>query len=118
MKDSWTPRGMWCHLSGVISEGDVGLHVSSHRLKHNVVDAEGANEGLLDCEGDVQRECEVCQAFEKALRLSVTGTSGVSPFNGKIQMDLPFLDDVIALHAMDMSSRSPPLLSWRARRFP
>ena len=53
--------------------------------------------------------CEVCRAFDKAPRIPIAGTTTVSAFNGKVQVDLLFLDDPIVVHAMDVFSKYPPL---------
>ena len=49
--------------------------------------------------------CEVCRAFDKAPHLPVAGTSSVSCFNERIQVDLLFSGDIIAVHAMDAFSK-------------
>ena len=53
--------------------------------------------------------CEVCRAFDKAPHLPVAGASSVSCFNERAQVDLLFLDDIIAVHAMDVFSKYPLL---------
>ena len=53
--------------------------------------------------------CDVCWAFDKAPHIPIAGTSTVSAFNEKIQVDLLFLDDLIAVHGVDVFSRYPPL---------
>ena len=52
--------------------------------------------------------CEVCQSFEKAPCLPAAGTSSASPICEKLQVDAPFVDDNIVLHAM--GEYSPPAL--------
>ena len=49
----------------------------------------------------VLENCEARRAFDKAPHLPVAGTSSVSCFNERVQVDLLFLDDIIAVHAMD-----------------
>ena len=60
-----------------------------------------ANNRPLDFAYEVVGQCEVSQAFDKACRLLVTGTSSASFLNEKLQVDPFFLGDVTDLHAMD-----------------
>ena len=47
--------------------------------------------------------CEVCRCFEKAPHVSIEGASTVSTLDGKLQVDILFLNDLIASRAMDVS---------------
>ena len=49
---------------------------------------------------EVVNQCDVCKAFDKAPHTPIAGTSAVAMFNEKLQVDLLFLDDLIALHIM------------------
>ena len=49
--------------------------------------------------------CDVCRAFDEAPHVPIAGTSTVSTFNEKVQVDLLCLDDLILLRAMDMFSK-------------
>ena len=54
------------------------------------------------------------EAFNEVPPVPIAGTPTVSVLNGKAQVDPPFLDDLIALHTMDMVSRYlllPPVQS-------
>ena len=102
-------------------------HASSRQLERILVDPDGANKLLLDVAGDVVGQCEVCQAFDKSPRLPVAKMSSVSrmmslpcmpwmrtrstraQFNEGGPVDLLFVADVAALHAMDAFSKYPPL---------
>ena len=61
------------------------------------MDAEGDAQPLIPLADKVVSECDACKAFAEAPHLPVAGTSTVAMFNGRLQMDLPFLDDFIAL---------------------
>ena len=50
-------------------------------------------------------ERDVCVALEEVPHLPVAGPFSVWAFNEKLQVGLPFLDNSIALHAKDLSSR-------------
>ena len=54
---------------------------------------------------DVLDHCDVCRAFDEAPHVPVAGTHAVSMFNEKVHVDPLFLDDLIAVHAMDMFSK-------------
>ena len=83
------------------------LHVnweraSDQQIKGVLVDSGGGNLHLLQ---DVDEELErrgVCRAFGRAPHLPIAGTSAVLMFNGKLQVDLLFLGDIIALHVMEV----------------
>ena len=55
------------------------------------------------------QQSEPRRAPEKATHVPEAGTSSVSPFNVKLQVDLPFLEDAIAHHAMDLYPMYSPL---------
>ena len=54
---------------------------------------------------DVAPLRDACRAFAKAPRIPISGTLSVSMPNGRLQMDLIFSDDIIALHIMDVFSK-------------
>ena len=51
---------------------------------------------------EVTENCEVCRASDRALHVPINGTSTAGMLNTKLQVDLPFLDDLIALSVMDL----------------
>ena len=59
-------------------------HASALQSKRILVDAEGANQRLLDRADAVVHQCQVRHAFEEAPHHPVAGTSSVSAFTGKI----------------------------------
>ena len=60
-------------------------------------------------------QCEVCQAFDKVPRDPAAGTSTVAMFNEKSQVDLLFLDDIIALRILDVFSKYSLLIPVRTK---
>ena len=85
-------------------------HASPQQLKRTLAEADGKADGLIPLADDVVRECEICRAFDVAPAIPVAGTSSVSSFNERVQVDPPFSDDLIALHVPDLFSRySPPV---------
>ena len=65
-------------------------------------------------DGDLE-QCEVCRAFDKAPHAPIGGTSTVAMFNGKLQADLLFLGVLIALRAIDLSSKHFLLIPARSK---
>ena len=59
---------------------------------------------------DVLEHCGTCRAFDNAPHVPNVGTPTAEAFNEKAHVDLLFLDDIIALHAMDTSSKNSLLL--------
>ena len=51
---------------------------------------------------DVLGHCDACKDFDKAPHDPIAVTSTVSMFNEKVQVDLPSLGALVALHAMGM----------------
>ena len=80
-------------------------HVSGTQFKRVLVDAEGDTQSLLQHVDGVGSQCDTCKAFDKAPHIPISGTSTVSMFNERLQMDLLFLDDIIAWHIMDVFSK-------------
>ena len=64
---------------------------------------------------EVVRECEIRRAFDAAPAIPVAGTSKVSSFNEKVQVDLLFLGDLIALHVLDVFPRYSLLVPVRPK---
>ena len=77
-------------------------HASAHQIKQVLADSEGGTLHLLHHVDELLEHCEVCRAFDRPHRVPVTGASTVSTFDGKLQVDLLFLGDIIALHVMDV----------------
>ena len=77
--------------------------------------SDGGNMHLLNCVDEVSKHGEVCQGFDKAPHKRIAGTPAVSMSAGKLQVDLVFLEDVMALRAMDVFSKYSFLIPVRAR---
>ena len=82
------------------------LHVnwgraSDQQSKRVLVDSDAGRVGLINFADEAPQQCEVCRLFEKVLHLPIAGTSTASYFQGELQMDLLFLDDVIASRAIN-----------------
>ena len=60
---------------------------------------------LLTCVDEELARREIRQALGKAPRDPVAGASTVTMLNEKLQVDLLFLDDIIALRNMDVFSK-------------
>ena len=80
-------------------------HASATQIKRVLVDAEGGTQSLIQHVDEVASQRDTCKAFERAPRIPISGTSTVSMFNERLQMDLLFLEDIVALHFMDVSSK-------------
>ena len=65
---------------------------------------------MVNFADDVADHSDVCQAFGKAPHVPTAGAAAVSMFNGEVQVVLPFLADLIALHAMDVFPKYSLLL--------
>ena len=78
-------------------------------MKRILADAENGSNAVLKGVDKVAGQREVLKAFDKVLHLPVAGTSMVSASDQKVQLDLPFLGNIIELHAMDLRSKYPLL---------
>ena len=65
-------------------------HASANQLKRELVDSDGGMSHLANRADEVLENCDVCRAFDKAPRVPIAGTSAVSMFNEKVQVDLLF----------------------------
>ena len=65
-------------------------HASAPQFRRFLVDSEWNNMQLLTRVDEVLAQCEVCQAFEKAPRALVAGTSTAAMINEKLQADSLF----------------------------
>ena len=54
---------------------------------------------------EVLEHWDVWKALEEAPHVPIAGASPASMFNEKVQVGLPFCDDIIALRAMDISPK-------------
>ena len=90
-------------------------HASVSELKRALVDSEGSHSHLVNFVDETLEHCDVCRAFDKALYVPIAGTSMASEFNEKLQVDLLFLDDNIALLAIDAFSKYPLLLPAKSK---
>ena len=79
-------------------------HASATQIKRVLADAGGDTQSLIQHVDDVVSQRETCKAFEKEPRTPISGTSSVSMLNERLQMDLLFLDDIIALHFLNVFS--------------
>ena len=70
---------------------------------------------LPACVDEMLAQREVCQAFEKAPRAPLAGTSAVAAFNEKLQVDLLLLVDIVALHVLYVFSKLSPLIPVRTK---
>ena len=77
-------------------------HASATQLKRVLVDSDGGMSHLVNQVDQVLETCDVCRAFDKAPHIPIAGTTTVSAFNEKVQVDLLFLGDLIVAHAMDV----------------
>ena len=78
-------------------------------------ESDGVGSNVLKVGDLVVSKCDVCVAFDKAPHLLAAGTSLASAFNGKVQVDLPFLGNLITLRAMDLCSRFSMLVTASPR---
>ena len=90
-------------------------HASSQQLKRAMAEADGRANSLIQYVDEVVGNCDVCKAFDSAPAIPVAGTSSVSAFNEKLQVDLLFLDDIIVLHVLDLFSRYSLLAPVRSK---
>ena len=89
-------------------------HASAQQLKRVLMDPEGDNMHLIACADEVSVRREFREAFEKAPRAPVAGTSTVVLFTEKLQVDLVFSDDIIALHVIDAFPMDSIIIPVRA----
>ena len=57
---------------------------------------------------------EICRASDRAPHVPVAGAPTVSMFHEKLRADVLFLDDIVALHVTDVSSKNSPLIPVRS----
>ena len=96
-------NGTLSDLTEIIMKLHVNLgRASDRQLKGVLVDSEGGNFHVLQDVDEVLGRCGVCRAFGRAPHLLIAGTSTVLMLNGKLQVALLFLGDIIALHAMEV----------------
>ena len=60
-------------------------------------------------------QCGARRAFYRAPRVPIAGTFTAPTLNGELQIDLFILDDIIALHIMDVFSKNPLLAPARSK---
>ena len=85
-------------------------HASANQLKRALVDADGGHAHLANNVDEVSGQCEVCRTFDKAPHVPIADTSTASMFNEKAQVDLPSVDGIVVLRAVDMRPTFSPLL--------
>ena len=86
------------------------VHVNWGRgsaLQIKRVSADSARDNLhpLRRVDEVLEHRDVRAAFDRAPHVPIAGTPSVSAPNGKLQVDLLFLGDIVALRVMDVSSK-------------
>ena len=77
-------------------------HASALQVKRVLVYPGGNNTHLSASLDEVLAQCEVCQAVDKAPHAPAAGTSTAATFDEKLEADLLFPDDIIALHGTDV----------------
>ena len=77
-------------------------HFSATQSKRVLVDAKGDTQSSIQHVDDVVSQRDACKAFAKPPRIPISGTSSVSTFNERLQTDLLFLDDIVALRILDV----------------
>ena len=80
-------------------------HSSATQIKRVLADSEGDAQSLIQHVDDVVSQRDARKASERAPRIPDSGTSSLSTFNERLQMDLLFLDDIITSHIMDVFSK-------------
>ena len=69
-------------------------HASARQLKRVLVGSDGGDYRLVNYADEASEPCEVCMALDKVSHVPIAGTSTVSMFNEKAQVDLLFLGDI------------------------
>ena len=90
-------------------------HASATQIKRVLVDAEEDTQSLIQHVDDVVSLRDTCKAFEEAPHIPISGTSSVSMFDVRLQMDLLFLGDIVGLQIMDVFSKYPILTHVRSK---
>ena len=80
-------------------------HASATQLERVLVDSDGGISQLANHVDRVLETPAVCRAFDKAPQIQIAGTTTLSAFNEKVQVDLLFLGDLIVMHAIDVFSK-------------
>ena len=88
-------------------------HLSAQRIGRVSVGSEGGNLHVLRYVDKVSGRCEVCRSLDCTPHVAPSGTPTVSMFNERLQIDLLFLDDIVALHRMDVFSKNSSLYPVR-----
>ena len=76
---------------------------TAKQTKRALPAAERNNLHLHQPADEVLEHCEICRAFDRAPRVPVVGTSTDPTFAEKLLVDLPFLEDITALHVAGVS---------------
>ena len=69
----------------------------------------------LTCVDEVSQQRVVCRAFDEAPHVPVAGASMVPMFNEKLRAGIFFQGDLIALHVMDVFSKSSLSIPVRSK---
>ena len=80
------------------------------------MDSVGEPIGLLGFVAEVLQHCDVRRAFGEAPHLPVAGTPPVSPFDENPRLVMLFLEDAIALDALDVSYEFSRLIPLRSEK--
>ena len=86
-------------------------HASAQQLKQVSVDPDGDNTHAPTSVYEVMAQREVCGALDKAPNVPPRNPCLIK----KMQVDLVFLDDPIALRATDVPSKYPLLIPFRSK---
>ena len=88
---------------------------SATQITRVLVDTDGDTQPPIRHAGDVVSQRDTCKASEKAPHIPISGTSSVSMFSDRLQMDLLFLDVIITLRIMDVFSKYSILARVRSK---
>ena len=87
-----------------------GGHAPANQQTRALVDSDSGNSHLVNYVDEVLGHREVRRGSGKAAHATIVGTCTASMFDEKVEVDLPFLGDTAASHAMDTCSKYSLLL--------
>lgn len=90
-------------------------HASAPQHRRVPADSGGGNKVLSDYADKALEQREACRALDEAPHSPLAGKSTVSTPNDKLRADLSFLDDLIALRAIDVFSNSSRRIPVRSK---
>ena len=83
-----------------------GTTLSAQQSKRVLADSDWGNMHLVNYLDEVAVQRDVCRSLDNAPRVRIARFSSVSAFGEKLQVDLSFSDDLIAVRAMNV----PPII--------